>query len=195
MKIAVVGSGYVGLVAGACFADSGTNVMCIDVNEAKLAKLRAGEVPFFEPRLADLLKRKLASSLGLHVQLARRHPRSRSGVRRRRHAAARRRLRRPFVRARRRRTGGQGRGARDRAGAEEYGAGRHQRQGARGGRALRQAQDQRREQPGVLEGGRRGERLLQAGPNRDRHRRQPRLRALGASCTHRTTVSGAASNA
>ena len=57
MKIAVVGSGYVGLVAGACFADSGTNVMCIDVNEAKLAKLRAGEVPFFEPRLADLLKR------------------------------------------------------------------------------------------------------------------------------------------
>src|SRR6478735_2010134 len=57
VKIAVVGSGYVGLVAGACFADSGTNVMCIDVDENKLAKLRAGEVPFFEPRLADLLKR------------------------------------------------------------------------------------------------------------------------------------------
>jgi UDPglucose 6-dehydrogenase len=57
MKIAVVGSGYVGLVAGACFADSGVNVVCVDVDEAKLEKLKRGEVPFFEPRLADLVKR------------------------------------------------------------------------------------------------------------------------------------------
>ena len=70
MKIAVVGSGYVGLVAGACFADSGTNVMCIDVNEAKLAKLRAGEVPFFEPRLADLLKRNWPHRLDFTSSLA-----------------------------------------------------------------------------------------------------------------------------
>jgi len=70
VKIAVVGSGYVGLVAGACFADSGTNVMCIDVNEAKLAKLRAGEVPFFEPRLADLLKRNWPHRLDYTSNLA-----------------------------------------------------------------------------------------------------------------------------
>ena len=57
VKIAVVGSGYVGLVAGACFADSGTHVTCIDVDERKLEKLRAGEVPFFEPGLAQLVKR------------------------------------------------------------------------------------------------------------------------------------------
>ena len=70
MKIAVVGSGYVGLVAGACFADSGTNVMCIDVDENKLAKLRAGEVPFFEPRLADLLKRNWPHRLDFTSNLA-----------------------------------------------------------------------------------------------------------------------------
>jgi UDPglucose 6-dehydrogenase len=70
VKIAVVGSGYVGLVAGACFADSGTNVMCIDVDEAKLAKLRAGEVPFFEPRLADLLKRNWPHRLDFTSNLA-----------------------------------------------------------------------------------------------------------------------------
>jgi UDPglucose 6-dehydrogenase len=57
VKIAVIGSGYVGLVAGACFADSGTHVTCVDVDERKLDKLRAGEVPFFEPGLANLVKR------------------------------------------------------------------------------------------------------------------------------------------
>ena len=70
VKIAVVGSGYVGLVASACFADSGTNVMCIDVDENKLAKLRAGEVPFFEPRLADLLKRNWPHRLDFTSNLA-----------------------------------------------------------------------------------------------------------------------------
>jgi len=57
MKIAVIGSGYVGLVAGACFADSGTSVVCVDKDEQKLEKLRKGDVPFFEPRLAELVKR------------------------------------------------------------------------------------------------------------------------------------------
>jgi UDPglucose 6-dehydrogenase len=57
VKIAVVGSGYVGLVAGACFADSGTQVVCVDVDERKLKKLEAGDVPFFEPRLGELVKR------------------------------------------------------------------------------------------------------------------------------------------
>ncbi len=57
MKIAIIGSGYVGLVAGACFADTGTQVVCVDVNEAKLECLRRGEVPFFEPNLTDMVKR------------------------------------------------------------------------------------------------------------------------------------------
>ncbi len=57
MKVAVVGTGYVGLVAGACFADSGTHVTCVDVDERKLEKLRRGEVPFFEPHLAGLVTR------------------------------------------------------------------------------------------------------------------------------------------
>ncbi|HSC86074.1 MAG TPA: UDP-glucose/GDP-mannose dehydrogenase family protein [Polyangiaceae bacterium] len=57
MKIAVIGSGYVGLVAGACFADSGTTVVCVDRDERKLRLLEKGEVPFYEPRLADIVKK------------------------------------------------------------------------------------------------------------------------------------------
>jgi UDPglucose 6-dehydrogenase len=70
VKISVIGTGYVGLVAGACFADSGTNVTCVDVDERKLAKLRAGEVPFFEPRLADLVKRNWPHRLEFSSNLA-----------------------------------------------------------------------------------------------------------------------------
>lgn len=57
MRIAVIGSGYVGLVAGACFADSGVNVACVDVDEAKLERLKTGDVPFFEPHLGEIVKR------------------------------------------------------------------------------------------------------------------------------------------
>ena len=57
VKIAVIGSGYVGLVAGACFADSGTTVVCVDRDERKLRALEKGEVPFYEPRLADIVKK------------------------------------------------------------------------------------------------------------------------------------------
>ena len=70
MKIAVVGTGYVGLVAGACFADSGTHVTCVDVDEEKLAKLRRGEVPFFEPHLADLVRRNWPHRLDFTSNLA-----------------------------------------------------------------------------------------------------------------------------
>ena len=63
MKIAVIGTGYVGLVAGACFADAGTHVTCVDVDEKKLEKLRAGEVPFFEPRLEELVQRNWPARL------------------------------------------------------------------------------------------------------------------------------------
>ena len=70
VKIAVIGSGYVGLVAGACFADSGTHVTCVDVDEKKLDKLRAGEVPFFEPGLAALVKRNWPHRLDFSSNLA-----------------------------------------------------------------------------------------------------------------------------
>lgn len=57
MRVAVVGSGYVGLVAGACFADSGNDVVCVDVDEKKIAMLSNGQIPIYEPGLEDLVKR------------------------------------------------------------------------------------------------------------------------------------------
>jgi UDPglucose 6-dehydrogenase len=70
MKVAVIGTGYVGLVAGACFADSGTLVTCVDIDEAKLERLRRGEVPFFEPRLGELVKRNWPLRLEFSSNLA-----------------------------------------------------------------------------------------------------------------------------
>ncbi len=55
MKIAVIGTGYVGLVSGTCFADSGNDVTCIDIDEAKVEALRRGEVPIFEPGLTEMV--------------------------------------------------------------------------------------------------------------------------------------------
>ena len=60
MKIAMVGSGYVGLVSGACFADFGHDVVCIDKDPAKIERLRAGEMPIYEPGLAELVARNVA---------------------------------------------------------------------------------------------------------------------------------------
>jgi len=57
MKIAVIGSGYVGLVAAAGFADFGNHVSCVDIDEARIERLRRGEIPFHEPGLADLVQR------------------------------------------------------------------------------------------------------------------------------------------
>ena len=61
MKLTIFGSGYVGLVTAACLADAGNQVVCVDVDAAKIDKLRAGHVPFYEPGLEAIVKRNADS--------------------------------------------------------------------------------------------------------------------------------------
>ncbi len=61
MNITVFGSGYVGLVSGACLAEAGNNVVCVDVDEKKIAQLNRGQVPIHEPGLNDLIQRNAAA--------------------------------------------------------------------------------------------------------------------------------------
>lgn len=58
-KIAVVGSGYVGLVTGTCFAETGNQVICVDIDEQKVAKMQQGEVPIYEPHLDVIFERNI----------------------------------------------------------------------------------------------------------------------------------------
>lgn len=59
MKIAVVGTGYVGLVTGTCFAETGNDVICVDIDENKINKMKKGEVPIYEPQLDVLFERNI----------------------------------------------------------------------------------------------------------------------------------------
>ncbi len=61
MKIAIVGTSYVGLVSGTCFAEIGTDVTCVDVDAKKIERIKAGDIPIYEPGLEDMVKRNVAA--------------------------------------------------------------------------------------------------------------------------------------
>ena len=180
MKIAVVGTGYVGLVLGACLAETGNDVICVDKDVAKVRMLRRAKVPIYEPGLTELVRgtRPRAARRSL-PQLPRAVKSVANRVHRGRDAARRGWLRRSAAR--------DGRGARDRPDdgrlqahrQQEHGAGRHRREGACGHSPGNNASVQRRQQPRISQAGRRRRRLHEARSGGDWRRRSARRRADG----------------
>lgn len=73
MRIVMIGTGYVGLVSGACFADFGHQVTCIDKDAGKIAALKSGKIPIFEPGLDQLVSNNAAAGrldFGLEIKQA-----------------------------------------------------------------------------------------------------------------------------
>jgi len=64
MRICVVGTGYVGLVTGACFAEVGNDVCCVDVDERKIAMLQEGRIPIYKPGFEEIVKRNASCREG-----------------------------------------------------------------------------------------------------------------------------------
>ena len=186
MRIAMIGTGYVGLVSGACFADFGHEVVCIDKDQGKIDRLKAGVMPIWEPGLegaGDV--QRAARAAELHHRAGGGARRRRSGVHRRRHARApRRRPCRPHLRLRRRPRACPDD---DRAGRRHHqvdGAGRDRRRDRQDpqGRG-RAAGHVGRLQPRIP-ARRRGDRRLQApGPDRRRRRGRERPRQCFAKST------------
>jgi UDPglucose 6-dehydrogenase/GDP-mannose 6-dehydrogenase len=63
MKVSIMGTGYVGLVTGVCLADKGFDVVCVDVDQAKVDKINRGEAPFYEPGMEELLRKYAGKTL------------------------------------------------------------------------------------------------------------------------------------
>ena len=98
MKVTVFGSGYVGLVTGACFAEVGNNVVCVDIDAGKIERLQQGDVPIYEPGLDAIMKRNIDRPSAVHHRCRGGRPRP-VPVHRRRNPAGRGRLGRPAIRA------------------------------------------------------------------------------------------------
>lgn len=93
MKITLFGSGYVGLVTGACFAEVGNDVLCVDVDPRKVAMLQRGEIPVYEPGLDEVVRRNSAAGRLRHNRYRRRRRPRPVPVHRSRYTAGRGRLR------------------------------------------------------------------------------------------------------